>query len=111
MTWNQGVIQFVHRSFDPSKGCSGGGACGPNTWHWDNVSIAPAMPFSLLRGDRRYVDATTPAQVNFHPRRRWGAPALHRPGQAHPIQRQRRYDLDERRGAGSGSARERSDDG
>jgi hypothetical protein len=85
LSWNQGVVQFVHRSFDPMKGCSSGGTCGPNTWHWDNVSIAPAMPFSLLRGDRRYVDATTPAEVTFPAAAPAGA-RLRFVGQGKPIQ-------------------------
>jgi hypothetical protein len=85
LTWNQGVVQFAHRSFDPLKGCASGGPCGPNTWHWDNVNIAPAMPFILLRGDRRYVDATTPAQVNFPAPAPAGA-RLRFVGQGKPIQ-------------------------
>jgi len=60
--WKQGVVQFGHHSYNPSKFCSG---CGPNTWHWDNIEISPAMPFTILRADRRYVDSDTTAVVHF----------------------------------------------
>ena len=40
------------------------GPC-PNTWHWDNVRIEPAVPFTILRADRRYVDATSPPSVTL----------------------------------------------
>ena len=48
-----GVIQFAHYSYTPGKcdGCS-----GANTWHWDEVHAAPSVPFTIVRGDRRYVD-------------------------------------------------------
>ncbi len=65
LAWSQGVIQLNQRSYNPNKACDFDGTCGPNTWHWDNVSVAPAAQFTLLRGDRRFVDATTSATVNF----------------------------------------------
>jgi hypothetical protein len=60
--WTQGVLQLGHHSYNPRKECPN---CAPNTWHWDNVSIEPAVPFTLLRADRRYVDESTAATVNF----------------------------------------------
>ncbi|HEY3063518.1 MAG TPA: hypothetical protein VGL99_31485 [Chloroflexota bacterium] len=65
LTWSQGVVQLNQRSYNPNKACDFDGTCGPNTWHWDNVSVSPAAQFTLLRGDRRFVDATTPATVTF----------------------------------------------
>jgi hypothetical protein len=64
LTWNQAVIQLNHRSYNPEKACIFDGTCAANTWHWDNVSISPAAPFTILRADRRVVNknATT---VNF----------------------------------------------
>ena len=41
--WSTGVVQFGHHSYNPRKD---GGV--PNTWHWDNVSIAPAVPFTIV---------------------------------------------------------------
>jgi hypothetical protein len=61
--WTRGVVQFGHHSYTPSKdaGCpinqNAGTGCAPNTWHWDNVSISPAVTFTLLRADRRTADA------------------------------------------------------
>lgn len=60
--WDTGVVTFGHHSYNPLKDCA---ECHPNTWHWDNVSISPAIPFTILRGDRRVVDATRPAAVTF----------------------------------------------
>ena len=54
-----GVLQIGHHSFHPSSD----GA--PNTWHWDNIGIAPARQFSIINGDRRYVDGTTAPRVTF----------------------------------------------
>jgi hypothetical protein len=56
-SWTQGVVQLGHHSYTPTKSDSCGSICQPNTWHWDNVSISPALPFTLLRADRRAVDA------------------------------------------------------
>jgi hypothetical protein len=69
--WSRGVVQFAHHAYNPTKGCDeshGGadptGACA-NTWHWDNVSIAPAAPFTILRGSPRLASAATTSQVTF----------------------------------------------
>lgn len=40
--WSQGVVQFGHHSYNPTK--DGGVA---NSWGWDNISISPAVPFSM----------------------------------------------------------------
>ena len=62
--WSKGVVQFGHHSYNPSK-CEPGETCEPGTWHWDNFSISPAVPFTMLRGDQRWVDATTSPTVRF----------------------------------------------
>lgn len=36
LTWNTGFVQFGHHSYNPTKD---GGI--PDTWHWDNITIAP----------------------------------------------------------------------
>ena len=61
--WSEGVVQFGHHSYTPDKDCSA--PCGPNTWHWDNVQIAPARPFTMIKTDRRFVDADVPAEVSL----------------------------------------------
>ncbi len=50
--WSQGVFQMGHHSYNPWKD----GDKGPNTWHFDNVSISPAIPFTMLKGNVRFVD-------------------------------------------------------
>jgi len=60
--WTVGVVQFGHHSYNPKKDCSG---CGPNTWHWDNVSINPSVPFTIIRAAQRFTDAQNGAKVTF----------------------------------------------
>jgi hypothetical protein len=50
--WSQGIVQLGHHSYNPMKDCA---TCSPNTWHWDNVQITPAVPFTIVRADHRYV--------------------------------------------------------
>lgn len=56
--FDQGVVQFAQHSYTPEKD----GAGVPQTWHWDNFSLNPAVPFSIIKADRRY---TNGGQVNF----------------------------------------------
>ena len=52
LPFTQGVVQFGHHSYDPMKDGSG----FPNTWHWDNFSIDPAIPFSIVKaGGPNYI--------------------------------------------------------
>jgi hypothetical protein len=69
--WTRGVVQFSHHSYNPTKGCDEThdgadptGTCA-NTWHWDNVSIAPAAPFTILRGSPRLMRAAGATQATF----------------------------------------------
>ncbi|WP_255603941.1 hypothetical protein [Oscillochloris sp. ZM17-4] len=52
--WDQGVVQFGHHSYNPMKDCAG--PCSPNTWHWDNISISPAVPFTIIKGNQYVVN-------------------------------------------------------
>lgn len=54
LTWDQGIIQFGHHSYTPTKDNSG----TPNTWHWDNFEIENGIPFTIIKSDRRYVDSS-----------------------------------------------------
>ena len=64
--FDAGVVQFGHHSYNPEKACDYNGSCGPNTWHWDNVSISPAKPFTMIHADQRFVagDSSTKS-INF----------------------------------------------
>lgn len=66
--WDRAVLQLTHHSYNPTKDCTN---CGPNTWHWDNVSISRAVPFTMLKGDLPWVDPTSRSWVSFPT----GAPA------------------------------------
>jgi hypothetical protein len=63
--WDQGVVQFGHHSYNPMKDCAG--PCSPNTWHWDNLAISPARPFTIIKADRSFVNAdnaSTPVHMS-----------------------------------------------
>lgn len=74
--WDRAVIQLGHHSYTPTKDCDYSSlACEPNTWHWDNVRINPAIPFTIIKADKRYIkngDASqaitfsTPAPANAY---------------------------------------------
>lgn len=55
--WSQGVVQFGHHSYNPLKDCA---TCRPGTWHWDNVTISPSQPFTMIAANRRFVDRANP---------------------------------------------------
>jgi hypothetical protein len=60
--WDRAVVQFGHHSYSPFK-CDG--QCAPNTWHWDNVTIDPAVPFTIVPADRRVANAEQGTTVQF----------------------------------------------
>ena len=64
LSWTRGVVQFGHHSYNPTKDCNSG-SCTANTWHWDNVDITPAIPFQMIKADRRYVTDETNPKVTF----------------------------------------------
>lgn len=49
--FSHAVLQLGHHSYTPGKDCDFMkiGACGANTWHWDNVRISPALPFNMTK--------------------------------------------------------------
>lgn len=51
--YTQGIVQWGHHSYNPGKD----GGNGPQTWHWDNMSINPSVPFTLIKSDQRYVQS------------------------------------------------------
>src|SRR5581483_1478958 len=58
LAWNQGVVQLGHHSYNPQKDCPASSPCLPNTWHWNNVRISPAVPFSIQRVPVRMVQTS-----------------------------------------------------
>jgi hypothetical protein len=63
--WSSGVVQLGHHSYTPTKDCADGATCSPNTWHWDNVQINAAVPFTIIRADQRSVDWQAAPAVTF----------------------------------------------
>ncbi|MCC6173971.1 MAG: hypothetical protein IT305_01600 [Chloroflexi bacterium] len=62
--WDRAVLQLGHHSYNPQKDCDPT-QCQPNTWHWDNVSISPAQPFTMVKSDRRVATAETGGVVGL----------------------------------------------
>ena len=59
--FSQGVVQFGHHSYNPTK-VDGG---TPGTWHWSDFSISSAVRFTMLRGSRQAVNEGTTSVVCF----------------------------------------------
>jgi hypothetical protein len=57
LAWSRGVVQFGHHSYNPLKNCD---ECQPNTWHWDNIQIEPAIPFTIIRAEGGPVTESAP---------------------------------------------------
>src|SRR5215469_4730421 len=50
LPFNKAVVQFSHHSYNPLKGENlEPGPPAPNTFHWSDVAISPATPFTMLR--------------------------------------------------------------
>lgn len=79
LDWTKGVVQFGHHSYNPWKSCQDAqpkkpnSECPADTWHWDNVRIAPYEPMTLINAIPRQVTQAT-QDVTF------GSPA---PADAH----------------------------
>jgi hypothetical protein len=65
LDWTVGVVQLGHHSYNPTKDCTLPGGCRANTWHWDNVKISPARPFTMIHATQRYADASNVAAMTF----------------------------------------------
>jgi hypothetical protein len=65
LAWSQGVVQLGHYSYNPTKDNQRPNP-QPNTWHWDEVFISNAVPFSLIAADRRdLTNENGPVTVTF----------------------------------------------
>jgi hypothetical protein len=60
LNWTQGVVQLGHHSYTPRKDDP---VARENSWHWDNVTISPARAFTMIKTNRRNVNATRPGAV------------------------------------------------
>ena len=64
LSWDQGVVQFGHHSYNPEKAEENTGHAG--TWHWDDVVINPVVPFTMIHTDTEFVGGgETPRTVEF----------------------------------------------
>ena len=72
LTFTQGIVSFGHHNYsaDKSEDPSIPGSCDTcgraNTWHWDNVTIDPSIPFGITKTDKRHaLWEYTPEQRTF----------------------------------------------
>ena len=65
LSWDKGVVQLGHHSYNPTKDCDDDGTCGPGTWHWDNVFMEPAEPFTMIKATSRYTNEADGGQLAF----------------------------------------------
>jgi len=68
--WTSGTLQFGHHSYNPTKDCPDqqeGSVmpCTPDTWHWDNVMVSQAVPYTILRGAPHAVYSDQPGPYVF----------------------------------------------
>ncbi len=54
--WNKAAVMMGHYVYNSRKGGNG----MENTWHWDNLYIAPAIPMSISVPDARFADSDDP---------------------------------------------------
>jgi hypothetical protein len=60
LAFTQAVVQLGHYSYNPDKECgvspiAGNGACTANTWHWDDVRLSNAVPFTIIGSSPRSI--------------------------------------------------------
>ncbi len=61
LTITQATVQLGHHSYNPQKD----GAGLPGTWHWDNINLSPAAPFTIIKSSTRAI--TGPGgTINFN---------------------------------------------
>ncbi len=69
LDFTQGVIQLGHHSYTPKKDCGiansamDASACGPTTWHWDNVIIQAEKVFAAPGSSGVPVSTDTPTPM------------------------------------------------
>jgi hypothetical protein len=63
--WDRAVVQLGHHSYTPTKDCWTETDCAPNTWHWDNVGLSPAVPFTMVHAEQRRLDERATGPVTF----------------------------------------------
>ena len=50
--WDRGLVSLLHHSYEPLKD----GGVAANTWHFDNLEIAPAQPIFIAQSRRRWAN-------------------------------------------------------
>lgn len=56
ITWDKAMVMMGHYSYNPRKNGEG----IENTWHWDNFSMLPTIPITVIGTDARYADSNRP---------------------------------------------------
>lgn len=62
LAFTQGILQLTHHSYNPNKHCP---TCGVDTWHWSGLSISNSVPFTIIPGNERSINAGGATTVHF----------------------------------------------
>jgi hypothetical protein len=65
LTFTQGVVQFAHHSYNPTKCDVTALSCKADTWHWSDFSISSAVPYTLIRPTDHQVVTGSGGAVTF----------------------------------------------
>ncbi len=64
--WDIGALQFGQSTYRPYLSCNYDGSCGPGVWHYDNLFIEHAIPYTIIKTDvTSFLDSTTGSRINF----------------------------------------------
>ena len=66
LSFTQGVVQITQHSYNPVKHTPDSlGSIPYDTWHWSNLSISNAVPFTIVNGTERSVNDSNATTIHF----------------------------------------------
>jgi len=60
--FSQSLVTLAHHSYNPLKHDAG---TGIDTFHWSNLAISNAVPFTMINGAERSINASTSSTIHF----------------------------------------------
>lgn len=60
--FSQALVTLAHHSYNPLKHDPG---TGIDTYHWSNLAISNAVPFTMINGAERVINADTSSTIHF----------------------------------------------
>jgi hypothetical protein len=62
LPFTQGLVTLAHHSYNPLKHDPG---TGIDTYHWSNLAISSAVPFTMINGAERSINGGTSSTIHF----------------------------------------------